>query len=185
MVWLELSPSRLCSDPKKLLPRADRLLTAWVRMLAASACGEAVLGLLVGRDATVKINPLPQDEAQALLADLMRAWLEGMNEPLPFAAKTALAQVMDESKAAAAYDGASFTPSGSDRPGGEVEEASLARLFPDFAALSADGRFAAYAQRLYGPINDWIQRCVTLELHPQAAAQLPLNLQSQEDSAHV
>ncbi len=185
LVWLELSPSRLCSDPKKLLPRADRLLTAWVRMLAASACGEAVLGLLVGRDATVKINPLPQDEAQALLADLMQAWLEGMNEPLPFAAKTALAQVMDESKAAAAYDGASFTPSGYDRPGGEVEEASLARLFPDFAALSADGRFAAYAQRLYGPINDWIQRCVTLELHPQAAAQLPLNLQTQEDSAHV
>ena len=193
LVWLELSPSRLCTDLKNLQPRADRLLIAWVRMLAASACGEAVLGLLVGRDATVKINPLPQELAHDLLADLMRAWLEGMHEPLPVAAKTALALVKEVRDVAAVYDGASFTPSGSDRPGGEGGEASLARLFPDFAALSADGRFAAYAQRLYAPINDWIQTCVTLELHPQVLppqdadhfpANFSLDLQPQGDSAH-
>nr|WP_295083911.1 exodeoxyribonuclease V subunit gamma [uncultured Roseateles sp.] len=164
LVWLQLLPSRLCKDAKSLTPRADHLLGAWVRTLVASACGEAVQGLLVGRDALVYVNPLAQDEAHAILTELLRAWGLGMQAPLPFAAKTALARVSEAADVAAVFEGGGFGALAQ----GEGSEATLARCYADFAALSADGQFDELAQALFAPLHQWMQTHVTLQLHGSA-----------------
>ncbi|MBB4845337.1 exodeoxyribonuclease V gamma subunit [Paucibacter oligotrophus] len=160
LVWLTLSPSRLCADEKNRTPRADHLLAPWLRSLVASACGEPALGVLVGRDAQIQVNPLPQDEAIECLNALLQSWRQGMDEPLPFAAKTALAWVADQRDVAQVYEGGGFGGLS-----GEGEEACLARSFPDFAALSADGRFEQFAKLLFEPMLQWMHRSVSLSLH--------------------
>lgn len=159
-VWFELLPSRLCLNEKALSVRPERLTEAWVRMLAASACGVPVRGVLVGQDATLTLDPLPQGQAQTLLADLLLAWQEGMAEPLPLALNTGLAWVTGKPDVAPVYEGGPFLERA------EGDEPCLARLFPDFAALSADGRFELLAQRLYGPLQEWAVSNTVLVLHP-------------------
>ncbi|MBE0546121.1 MAG: exodeoxyribonuclease V subunit gamma, partial [Rubrivivax sp.] len=166
-VWLDLVPGKLCADPKKGTVRTDRLLGAWVRMLAASASGVAVSGVIVARDACVTVQPWAQGPASAALADLMQTWHDGLYgsaAPLPLAPRTALALVQQARDVAVVYDGSEFTPG---RPG-EREEACLARLFPDYAALRADGRFETLAQRAYGPLAEWVAKDVSLDLHVAA-----------------
>jgi exodeoxyribonuclease V gamma subunit len=162
-VWLELLPGRLCADTRRGTVRPEALIAAWLRTLAASAVGLPVQGVLVGRDATVTVGPLPDREAQATLALLLQAWREGMAAPLPLACRTALALAGGASDVATVYDGGPYQR-------GEVEDTCLARVFPDFEALSADGRFVGLARQLYGPLLEWARDGVTLELHPQAGA---------------
>lgn len=171
-VWLELLPSMLCSTGKKPEPRPEKLTAAWVRMLLASAChGEGeVQGILVGKDATVTVTGLPKADADTALRDLLALWQTSMGSdgsqpvPLPVACLTALAWLAAkeeecEDKAAAAYEGnGKFAR-------GEVLEACLARLFPDYETLTADGRFPDLARRLYGPLLEWVKTCVSIELH--------------------
>jgi exodeoxyribonuclease V gamma subunit len=83
-----------------------------------------------------------------------------MAEPLPVAARTALAFVADASQAAAVYDGG-FAP-------GEAADACLARTYPDFEALVADGRFERLAEQLYGPMARWIGHSVAVTRHDTA-----------------
>ncbi|MDC8785538.1 exodeoxyribonuclease V subunit gamma [Roseateles koreensis] len=165
LVWMEVTPSSLCADPKTNSPRAEKLLTAWVRMLAASACGESSIGLMVGRDATLFIEALDQDEATKILRDLLQAWGEGMQTPLPFAARTALAQVTEARDVAAIYEGSYFSGGR-----GEGADAALARCYPDFASLSEDGRFDAFAKRLFEPLVDWMKAHVSMSQHGDAPA---------------
>jgi exodeoxyribonuclease V gamma subunit len=166
-VWFELTTSSLCLNEKARSVRPERVLEAWLRLLTASACGVALRGVLVGKDATVTLEPLPQAQAQALLGDLLAAWQEGMDStgaPLPLALSTGLALVSGKGDMAVVYEGGAF------RNAAEGDEPCLARLFPDFAALSADGRFERLAQRLYGPLYDWVQRSAKLDLHQEGLA---------------
>lgn len=146
-VWLELTPSKLLQDAKKGTLHVDKLLQTWVRSLAAAASGAAVQGILVGRDATLQMAPLPEDEARATLSELLRIWRQGMESPLPLALRTGLALVAG-GDAAAAYEG------GFQREG-EASEPCLARIYPDFEALKEDGRFEALAQSVCGPLAHW------------------------------
>ena len=157
-VWLALMPSKLCASVKQKTVRADMLITAWVRTVAASACGCPMHGVIVGRDGTVTVNPLPADDAVDALAALMHAWREGMSAPLPLASKTALALVAGVNDVAAVYEGGQYRR-------GEVEEACLSRMFPDYESLSADGRIGELAERLFGPLFRWVTTQVSLELH--------------------
>ncbi|CUB00185.1 exodeoxyribonuclease V subunit gamma [Thiomonas bhubaneswarensis] len=147
-VWLELSASKLCDGDGKV--RADRLLEAWVRQIVASSCGHSVGGVLVGLDARIEVPPLGKDEATGHLLALLQAWHDGMREPLPFTARTALADLKD-GKGQQAYDGGF-----NNAP--EVQEPCLARMFPGYAALAADGRLAAYTATLFKPLFDWAQQ---------------------------
>ena len=157
-VWLSLQASRLATD--KGAPRIDKLIGAWVNTLISSACGAPVQGVLVGRDATLTVQPLPADRAMATLRDLLDAWREGMGQPLPVAPLTALAW-LDGGKPEQAYEGGMFLD-------GEGREPCLARLFPDFETLVADGRFEALAETLYGPLRDWAATHVAVALHAAA-----------------
>jgi exodeoxyribonuclease V gamma subunit len=71
-----------------------------------------------------------------------------MQAPLPVALKTSLAWLQEENddKARGVYEG------GYNLTGEVVGSASLARQFPDYAALTADGRFPAWSECLYGPL---------------------------------
>ncbi|MBN2691445.1 MAG: exodeoxyribonuclease V subunit gamma [Burkholderiaceae bacterium] len=144
-VWMRLTASRLLDSKEE--PRADRLIDAWVRQLASSACGEAVEGWLIGTDAALQLPPLAQDAAAAHLRDLLSAWKDGMAAPLPVVARTALA-ALNKDNGATTYDGGFNTT-------GEVEEPCLARVFPDFDALRADGRFDTYKTTLFEPLRAW------------------------------
>lgn len=75
------------------------------------------------------------------------------------AVKTALAFATDRDPAG--------TYEGNERAPGEIEEASLARCYPDFEALTADGRFLTLAQTLYAPLVAWIGTHVDATAHAE------------------
>jgi exodeoxyribonuclease V gamma subunit len=155
----ELQAGRLCSGPK-FLPILSKLVPAWVRALVAGACGHALHGVLVGRDATLTLPPVAPEAARDGLSALLAAWREGMDAPLPLACRTALAQVAGVADLAPFYEG-------SDRAPGEVAEPCLARCWPDLEALLADGRFTRLALALYGPLHGWAQGA---QVQPHAEA---------------
>ena len=156
-VWLALTASRLCTRAARPMVRPEKLVAAWVLSLVASACRIPLQGVIVGRDATVTFRPLPADDALAWLHTLLECWRDGMTAPLPLACNTALAFVTG-ADAALVYEGNA-------RSHGEVEEACLARLFPDFETLCADGRFATLTQQVFGPMLEWTRSRVTVALH--------------------
>ncbi len=164
-VLIELQASRL-ADKRGKHPRADKLLKAWVRSLAAAACGQPVAGIVVGADVVLHLAPSAPDAARETLSMLMAAWAEGLagDAPLPTAVNTGIALLQGADAAAAAYDGSSFGVRG------EREEASLARLFPSYAALAAQPGFAAASARLYTPLRAWLDAQVAIEALPGQAA---------------
>ena len=161
-VWLELTSSKLLQDAKKGTLRTDKLLAVWVRSLAAAASGVEVGGILVGRDATLRITPLEPESAQATLDDVLRAWREGMAGPLPLALRTGLALVTGKDAAAMA---AAAAYEGSYQIEGDVTEPCVGRVYPDFDALTEDGRFAGLAHSICGPLAEWVTTHVQATPH--------------------
>ena len=153
--WVELVPSRLCTVARKPELRPEKLIGAWVRSLVASACGVMAHGIVVGRDCRVTITPMDPALASTTLATLLDSWREGMTRPLPVAMLTALAW-LKEKDAATMYDGnGPFARA-------EADEACLARSYPDYEALTADGQFEVWAGQLYGPVLEWVDTHVHL-----------------------
>ena len=157
--WLELDAGKLCkTEEKKVVARPEKLLGPWLRSLAAGASGLAVHGVRVGRDGVVAILPMPQEEATTTLNMLLGLWLDGMNTPLPLPPKTALAWLADERSAPKQYEGAHMQT-------GEVEDPCMARMYPDFEALTEDGRFETLARQVYAPLKNWTNGYVRARLH--------------------
>ena len=91
-----------------------------------------------------------------------------MQAPLPLALRTGLAWVQD-GNAAQVYEGGWNSE-------GENTDPCLARIYPDFEALSADGRMAALAQLVCAPLAEWASGRVRATPHapapaPEAAAE--------------
>jgi exodeoxyribonuclease V gamma subunit len=122
--------------------------------LAVAAAGMPVTGHLVARDAIVTMKPLDQAAAEEALRELVCLWRDGMNRPLPTACRTALA-LAQGGDPRAVYDGG-FELSG------ENVDLCLARLWPDFAALSAQPDFADISEALYGPLANWLEHDITI-----------------------
>jgi exodeoxyribonuclease V gamma subunit len=162
-VWLEWTASRLSVAKRRGSPRVQpaKLIGAWVRMLVASAAGIGVRSVLVGSDARVELAALDAAEATDALRALLVAWQQGTLEPLPVAAKTGLALVSGAADAGAIYDGAGNPGAGA----GEVADAALARVWPDFEALARDGRLGPLAEALYGPLARWADGSSVLSMH--------------------
>lgn len=151
---------RLCKgsldDPA---PRPEALLQPWLITLAAAAMDTPVSVVLVGRDATVRCAPPEPAQARQLLPQLLAAWQAGMAAPLPVAARTALAWVSEERPTPQeVYDGSFNTE-------GEGREACLARLYPDYEALTADGQFEHWVRTLYQPWWHWVFQHTAIEVH--------------------
>ncbi|MBY0454432.1 MAG: exodeoxyribonuclease V subunit gamma [Burkholderiaceae bacterium] len=169
-VWLELKPSKLLKQvPKeenskreapKATVRTDKMLSFWVRSLAAAVSGIVVRGVVVGRDATLYIHPVDQALAHTTLMHLLEVWRDGMQTPLPLALDTGLAQVQGRD-VVAAYEG-------SYQRDGDVAEPCIARVFPDFETLAEDGRFKQLAESVYRPLAEWVQNYVEAMPHPES-----------------
>lgn len=155
--WLELDPGKLLDGSTKPKPRPDKLLGPWIRSLAIAASGVSAQGVLVGRDGALEISPMPTQAAQESLSMLLALWQQGMNAPLPLPPKTALAWLA-EKDAVSQYEGG-FMQSG------EVQEPCMARMFPDFDALTEDGQFDVLSKQVYGPLLQWVKQHVSAQSH--------------------
>lgn len=162
--------------------RYDKLVGHWVRHLAANLAGQSVTTMIVSKKGSVEFRPLAGGEAEVHLAALLHAWEAGMREPLPLAAATAFAWLLQcfgkdgngpasEETRAAAVKAARSKYEGDAYNKGEVgKSASLGRAFPDFDALTADGRFDALAESLLLPMLRAIVRKEKRETKKKKAA---------------
>ncbi|MBQ7626957.1 MAG: exodeoxyribonuclease V subunit gamma [Rhodocyclaceae bacterium] len=159
-IWYSITASELYDKQGRAL-RVDKLLNAWLRALLAAACEQPARGVLIARDAVLDVPPLAMDAeaARAQLAVILTHYRQGLRAPLPVAIQTALCAVQqpgkDEEKewekVRAKYEG------GYMHSGEVTHDAHLARRYPDFAALRADGRFLELARALYAPLLHWSQ----------------------------
>ncbi len=161
-VWLTQIASKITNAKGE--PRGDKLIEAWIRQLVSAALGYRVSGYLLGRDAIVTMPPLDADESKAILINLLNYWREGRNRPLPVACKTALALVRQE-KPQVVYNGGY-----NNMPPPEVADLCLARLWPDYATLSANAEFETCAHAIYGPLTTWLTENLTVQLISQQPA---------------
>jgi len=150
--WLMQISSKVLD--KKAAPRGDKLIAPFLRQLASAAVGQPVTGYLVARDAIVTLAPLAPEQARAQLTALVALWRRNLDQPLPVACKSALA-MLKGGDPRSTYEG-SFEQSG------EVADLCLARLWPDFASLLADGQWSALCSDLYGPLADWLEQHVAV-----------------------
>jgi exodeoxyribonuclease V gamma subunit len=168
--WLQLEPGNLCAKTTKPKPRPEQLLGAWLRSLASAASGVQALGVVVGRDSVIEITPMDPELARTTLQRLLQLWQAGMQAPLPLPPKTALAWLAQAQQPDKAQQAARAQYEGAEHLRGDVEEACVARVFPDLEALQSDGQFAALAQAMYQPLLDWQKTHVRATLHPKQGA---------------
>jgi exodeoxyribonuclease V gamma subunit len=136
--------------------RCDRLLYAWVMHLLVNANGCNVSTYFFAADATVVLKSCTCSEAIAHLDVLLAAWHHGMQAPLPITRRTAYAWLHAERAQKDPQETARIRYEGSDAPNappGEVNyEPSVARTWPTFSALYADG--FEHWLTLYRPLLD-------------------------------
>ena len=175
-VWLEHTASKITVKVNKQdVARADKLARSYLRQLTLAACGFPLTGYLVGRDAILEFPAMPRDKAITELQNLLTLWQQGMSAPLPTAFKTALALLANDAvKARACYDG---THVGNHDISGENEQAALARLWPDYAAMEQDPQHLIISQQLYQPLLQW-SHAVRVHALCTAAALVALEMES-------
>jgi exodeoxyribonuclease V gamma subunit len=160
-VLAELQFGRLlnASDDDEPTPRPDKIIPAWLRLLAAAAMSDDATrpwrAYAAGVDGMVEMSAPEPDEARQTLARLIKCWLDGMSRPLPVGCRTATAYLGGgddpEADARLAYEGSWGAH-------GEVDyEPCLSRLWPDFDALTANHDWADCAEKLYGELWAWLQ----------------------------
>jgi len=150
--WFQLTASRLFSPDGKSIQQI-RLLNAWVEMLVASAAGHPMRGFVIGCDGAIEVSPLDRVDAEHHLSALVDGWraADRATSPPAFEAKTALAAAARQQSPRVVYEGGS-----QDDAAGEVaRDFALARAYPTYAALVANG-FEAHVERLFVPLVRWI-----------------------------
>jgi exodeoxyribonuclease V gamma subunit len=128
----------------------QRLMAYWVNHLAAAATGLELRTFIVGADEVLEIEPLNKAEAIQSLEELILAWYQGLQAPLPVAIRTAFAWLTKGD-----LDLARKTYEGDDWNSGEASyDAYLNRFFPAFEDLYFDDNeghdFEYWAEFLYG-----------------------------------
>jgi len=138
--------------------RRDKLLQWWVPHLAGHLGGHALTTVLVSKAGSVTLPPLPHETALAHWHALLAAWCAGLRRPLPVAVATGFAWLAkggsaDAPPAEPALAAVRSAYEGKDGENGERQRnAYLARAYPDFDALLADGDFARLADALLRPL---------------------------------
>lgn len=152
--------------------RASQLVPDWLAQLALAAADQPAALLRLAPDAVVEADAIAPQAARALLAELVQAWREGASAqataPWPTAVATGLAALASPDspeRARAIFE--------ADHAGAESREPHMARLYPDFEALCADGRFARASIRLYAPLAQWLQGLRLKTLSPGSEADAP------------
>ncbi|MEG0149556.1 MAG: exodeoxyribonuclease V subunit gamma [Comamonas sp.] len=157
--WFAMDPRSLLDKERQ--PRADKLLSIYVRSLALSATGAQALGCVVARDTVLWALPMDQRQAQSALLSLMALWLQGQSAPLPLPLRTAMAAAADDLRAATtAYEGSHVLD-------GECTDASWARCYASWDDLLASGQFQDLAKTAYTPLLEWKSQYLRIEALPE------------------
>jgi exodeoxyribonuclease V gamma subunit len=156
-------------DKKGRVSRPDSLVGLWVKHLAGCARGMVLTSILVAPDGLAELPPLHPEKAGKWLADIIAFWWQGLQQPLPVTAKTALAYlkrlfsnngdgVLEKAREAArkAYEGDGYHFKGELGYGDGVY---LKRCYPDFDALwqAENNSFETLAEQFYGPLMKTIR----------------------------
>ena len=128
------------------------LVRHWPRHLAAQLAAPTTTRLL-GPGGDVRLPPMARDAAEAILTALLNGLVAGLSSPLPLACKTGFAWLAAEAgerqaKPEREYEGDSHHSAERD------EHPGYRRFWPDYAALSADARFAVHIEQLYRPLYE-------------------------------
>ena len=145
--------------------RLDKMLTLWVKQLAANATGIKLESYLVGSDTVLHLPCIESHEAaKELLTTLAAGWEEGLTAPLPFAPETSLAYLNgDEKVAKEKYEGRYVRPTeGGPSNTSEVNKSAYRqRAYPHFESLwtskVGDKGFVDWSKELYGPLVNHFQ----------------------------
>jgi exodeoxyribonuclease V gamma subunit len=175
-VWLGREVSRLVGKPatrdKPAELRADKLLGVWLRCLVLSAFDAKPVmrpnhhAVVVARDATLWVMPLPPAEARDTLDRLLAVWLQSMQAPLPLPPKTALKWLADHGDGHVTRE----CYEGGYQQTGEGQDPFWQRMYPDFEALTACGAFETLVDTVYAPLQHWVNTCIQVVPHPQPDA---------------
>jgi exodeoxyribonuclease V gamma subunit len=146
--------------------RRDKLLPYWIAHVAGHLAGEQMTTVVVSKAGTVTLVPLAIDMARAYWNVLLGAWQQGLSTPLPLAVLTAFKWLDADGKPedtpqAKAWMEARSVYEGGGGPYSRSEAADspyLARAFPRFSDLWAEGGFAHWAQVLLAPVDGAVQR---------------------------
>ena len=129
--------------------RGEKVIRHWVAHLAANLGEVPLTTLVLSKVGQVELAPLPPEQARTHLTEILSALDEGLRRPLPLATKTAFAwlrQGGDPGAPRLAYEG------GHNFQGEVATDPYLARVYSDYAALTADGDFARLADTLFRPL---------------------------------
>ncbi|VCU69719.1 RecBCD enzyme subunit RecC [Pigmentiphaga humi] len=152
---LEAVPNALGLDQRQ--PKWHRLVRPWVAHLAGNAMGLDLTTALAATDGDLRLPPIRPEVARSWLGALLDAWDAGMREPPPVAVRSAFAWLAELPDREAARAQARKTFEGTQAAAGEnSRDPYLARQYPDFDALWADGGFAAWAETLYLPLVETV-----------------------------
>ncbi|MGM3161586.1 exodeoxyribonuclease V subunit gamma [Dickeya undicola] len=141
--------------------RFDKLVPFWVVHLAGHLDGKPLHSTLVSKNGTVHLPPLSPEQAKAYWQTLIDAWQEGMCYPLPLAVKSGFRwleaggepeQPVDSEAGKAARQCYDEHDPANRKFAESVSNAYLARAFPNFDQLWANGEFARWTQLLLAPL---------------------------------
>ncbi|WP_022966764.1 exodeoxyribonuclease V subunit gamma [Denitrificimonas caeni] len=142
---IELLPGKINVGKDK---RWHRLLRPWVEHVLSNATGISMQTIVIAQESSIAFASLATLEAQQIVEVWLAAWQQGLDAPLSVALKTAMnfLKTQSDDKAKAIYEG------GYNISGEVQNNSALARQFPTFADLQADGQFSYWAEALYGAL---------------------------------
>lgn len=148
----------------------------WIRLwpqhlaLCTLAGAEAETLVLHSGQPPLLLPGLDRDSAERQLVDLLHAFADGMQQPLPVACQTAFISLLDSEASQPSDSGkAAFEYNGGDFLAGDVTRSPLlARCWPTFEELTRPDlspNFDDTVRRLYAPAVEYLCRfCPTAEL---------------------
>lgn len=128
------------------------MLAGWLGHLAAQLAWGPLTTVLVARSTDVCLPPLPAEEAEALLRQVLLAWMENMTRPLPVLPDVAMAWLDGLEGKAGSEERAMERAAEAFAAAQSVDAGYLRRSYADFAALWCGGEFVSRANALYRPL---------------------------------
>jgi exodeoxyribonuclease V gamma subunit len=166
----EAGVARLTLATGKVEGKPSSLLTDWVTHLVCCASGMALTSHVIHGEGLCTFPSLPAPEASALLGDILRAWLAGLESPLPLACRAGFALLAADNNPRSRTDplnAARLQYQGGDYAGATAElqyagNQALRRSFPDFDSLLAARQdqqpaFVYWTRLLYQPLLTHLQ----------------------------
>ncbi|WP_413113728.1 exodeoxyribonuclease V subunit gamma [Thaumasiovibrio sp. DFM-14] len=131
--------------------RSVDLLATWLEHLCLNAMGHAKPSWFIAMDAELHFAPLPSSTAMSLLQPYFCGLQDGMNQPMVYFPKTALAGLNDPEKAASKMQTAfesGFVP-------GEGSDPYIQRVWPNWESVPLE-MLESLAQQYLKPALDWV-----------------------------